>query len=126
MAQLRYKPGTASSTEVRAKIPREAIPDADATGDDHLLARAGHMRLGFLTGQYPRATDTFIQREVAVLRSLGYHVQTFSIRKPPVTENVSAENTMFARRDWPDTNMWWPQTMNDSSASDTDEYAMNR
>ena len=49
------------------------------------------MRLGFLTGQYPRATDTFIQREVAMLRSLGYHVQTFSIRKPPATENVSAE-----------------------------------
>lgn len=26
-----------------------------------------------------------------MLRSLGYHVQTFSIRKPPATENVSAE-----------------------------------
>ncbi|MET4389877.1 colanic acid/amylovoran biosynthesis glycosyltransferase [Bradyrhizobium sp. F1.4.3] len=40
-------------------------------------------RLAYLTGQYPRATDTFIQREVATLRDLGYHVQTFSVRKPP-------------------------------------------
>jgi colanic acid/amylovoran biosynthesis glycosyltransferase len=49
------------------------------------------LRLAYLTGQYPRATDTFIQREVATLRTLGYHVQTFSVRKPPLTENVGAE-----------------------------------
>jgi len=49
------------------------------------------LRLAYLTGQYPRATDTFIQREVAALRTLGHHVQTFSVRKPPETENVGAE-----------------------------------
>jgi len=48
-------------------------------------------RLAYFTGQYPRATDTFIQREVATLRAQGYHVQTFSVRKPPETENVGAE-----------------------------------
>ena len=49
------------------------------------------MRIAYLTGQYPRATDTFIQREVAALRESGVHVQTFSIRKPPMAENVGPE-----------------------------------
>lgn len=47
------------------------------------------LRLGFLTGQYPRRTDTFIQREVAELRALGHHVQTFSVRVP--FDKVGAE-----------------------------------
>jgi colanic acid/amylovoran biosynthesis glycosyltransferase len=50
-------------------------------------------RLAVMTGQYPRATDTFIQREIATLRDLGYHVQTFSIRRPPETENVGADTS---------------------------------
>jgi glycosyltransferase involved in cell wall biosynthesis len=49
------------------------------------------MRIAYLTGQYPRATDTFIQREVAALRDSGVHVQTFSVRKPPLDENVGPE-----------------------------------
>ncbi len=49
------------------------------------------MRIAYLTGQYPRATDTFIQREVAALRASGVHVRTFSIRKPPMNENVGPE-----------------------------------
>ena len=49
------------------------------------------LRLAFMTGQYPRATDTFIQREVAALRALGHHVQTFSVRRPPEQENVGPE-----------------------------------
>jgi colanic acid/amylovoran biosynthesis glycosyltransferase len=52
---------------------------------------AKKLRLAYLTGQYPRATDTFIQREVETLRSLGYHVQTFAVRKPPEIENVGVE-----------------------------------
>ncbi len=55
------------------------------------------LRLAYMTGQYPRVADTFIQREVAVLRTLGHHVQTFSVRKPPETENVSSE-TALARK----------------------------
>ena len=34
----------------------------------------------YLTGEYPRATDTFIQREVAALRAQGITVMTASIR----------------------------------------------
>lgn len=37
--------------------------------------------IAYLTGEYPRATDTFIQREVAALRDLGFDVTTCSIRK---------------------------------------------
>ncbi len=37
--------------------------------------------IAYLTGEYPRATDTFIQREVAGLRAVGLEVLTCSIRK---------------------------------------------
>lgn len=37
-------------------------------------------KLAYLTGEYPRASDTFIQREVAALRQLGHQVETCSIR----------------------------------------------
>ncbi len=37
-------------------------------------------KLAYLTGEYPRASDTFIQREVAALRDLGHEVETCSIR----------------------------------------------
>lgn len=37
--------------------------------------------IAYLTGEYPRATDTFIQREVAALRALGFSIETCSIRK---------------------------------------------
>ncbi|MEL6381815.1 MAG: glycosyltransferase family 4 protein [Cyanobacteria bacterium J06626_18] len=40
------------------------------------------MKIGYLTGEYPRATDTFIQREVLQLRKQGIGVQTFAIRRP--------------------------------------------
>ncbi len=38
--------------------------------------------VAYLTGEYPRATDTFIQREVAELRALGFSVDTFAVRRP--------------------------------------------
>jgi glycosyltransferase involved in cell wall biosynthesis len=37
--------------------------------------------IAYLTGEYPRATDTFIQREVAALRALGFEVETCTIRR---------------------------------------------
>ena len=56
---------------------------------------AGHggarLSVAYMTGEYPRATDTFIQREVAALRALGHHVQTFSVRMPALNENAQAE-----------------------------------
>ncbi|MGC1305598.1 MAG: glycosyltransferase family 4 protein [Phormidesmis sp.] len=47
------------------------------------------MRIAYLTGEYPRVTDTFIQREVAALRQQGATVQTFSVRSPQSTQALS-------------------------------------
>jgi colanic acid/amylovoran biosynthesis glycosyltransferase len=58
-------------------------------------------RVAYLTGEYPRVTDTFIQREVAELRSLGVSVDTFSIRRPRDTtvtntlQQAAADSTTY-------------------------------
>jgi glycosyltransferase involved in cell wall biosynthesis/nucleoside-diphosphate-sugar epimerase len=49
------------------------------------------LRVAYMTGEYPRATDTFIQREVAALRASGVHVETLSVRRPSTKEVVSDE-----------------------------------
>lgn len=48
-------------------------------------------RLAYLTGEYPRASDTFIQREVAALRTLGHAVLTCSIRTTGAEHLVGPE-----------------------------------
>lgn len=47
------------------------------------------MRIAYFTSSYPRATDTFIQREVINLRSAGQEVLTCALRASPVANNVS-------------------------------------
>jgi glycosyltransferase involved in cell wall biosynthesis len=42
--------------------------------------------IAYLTGEYPRPTDTFIQREVMMLRLLGNSVVTLSIRQASFAE----------------------------------------
>src|SRR5947208_16153501 len=98
MTEQRLKSGTIGSTTNSTKQLRLlGVVDETTKADAGLVAMniAGssgtNLRLAYMTGQYPRATDTFIQREVATLRELGYHVQTFSVRKPPETENVGSE-----------------------------------
>ncbi len=49
------------------------------------------MRIAYLTGEYPRATDTFIQREVIALREMGVDVHTFSIRRTGDEQIVGTE-----------------------------------
>ena len=56
------------------------------------------MKIAYLTGEYPRATDTFIQREVAALRELGIEVQTCSIRRTGVQHLVGEEQRAEAAR----------------------------
>ena len=46
------------------------------------------VRIAYMTGEYPRATDVFIQREVAELRRQGFHVETFSVRQPAAAEQA--------------------------------------
>jgi colanic acid/amylovoran biosynthesis glycosyltransferase len=40
------------------------------------------LRVAYLTGEYPRATDTWIQREIASLRAQGVTVDGFAVRRP--------------------------------------------
>jgi colanic acid/amylovoran biosynthesis glycosyltransferase len=49
------------------------------------------MRIGYITNHYPRATDTFIQREVAALRKRGLDIRTFSVRRSGSEHDVSPE-----------------------------------
>jgi colanic acid/amylovoran biosynthesis glycosyltransferase len=49
------------------------------------------LRLAYMTGEYPRATDTFIQREIAALRARGAEIETLSIRRPAEKEQVGPE-----------------------------------
>lgn len=49
------------------------------------------MRIGYFTNTYPRATDTFIQREVKGLRERGIDVCTFSVRKSGSDHDVGSE-----------------------------------
>lgn len=56
------------------------------------------MKLAYLTGEYPRATDTFIQREVAGLRALGHEVLTCSIRRTDKAHHVGTEQVAEAAK----------------------------
>ena len=47
--------------------------------------------IAYLTGEYPRATDTFIQREIAALRRRGITVETCSIRTTGAEHHVGPE-----------------------------------
>ena len=54
--------------------------------------------IAYLTGEYPRATDTFIQREVLGLRDCGIKVLTCSIRKTGAEHIVGDEQRNEARQ----------------------------
>lgn len=54
-------------------------------------AATGPVRVAYLTGEYPRATDTWIQREVAALRHQGTEVDTFAVRRPGDEHMVGPE-----------------------------------
>lgn len=47
------------------------------------------MRIAYFTSVYPRATDTFIQREVVHLREKGHDVFTYALRAPGADHNLS-------------------------------------
>ena len=49
------------------------------------------LKVAYLCGEYPRATDTFIQREVAALREAGIEVETVSVRRPASSEQGTQE-----------------------------------
>lgn len=49
------------------------------------------MRIAYFTNTYPRATDTFIRREVLGLRQRGIDVRTFSVRRAGSEHDISPE-----------------------------------
>lgn len=49
------------------------------------------MRIAYFTNTYPRATDTFIRREVLGLRKRGFDVLTYSVRKTGSDHDVDQE-----------------------------------
>ncbi|MEM1431134.1 MAG: glycosyltransferase family 4 protein [Pseudomonadota bacterium] len=62
-------------------------------GTDHTSppAPAADGPVAYLTGQYPRASHTFILREVAALRRLGLDIRTCSVRREPPEELIGPE-----------------------------------
>ncbi|WP_439519120.1 glycosyltransferase [Hydrogenophaga sp.] len=54
--------------------------------------------VAYLTGEYPRATDTFIQREVAALRGHGLKIETCSIRRTGAEHHVGEQQRSEAAR----------------------------
>lgn len=52
--------------------------------------------VAYLTGEYPRATDTFIQREVEELRRLGIDIRTCSIRRTDPSQHTSTQQKLEA------------------------------
>jgi glycosyltransferase involved in cell wall biosynthesis len=55
------------------------------------MTGTGSPRLAYLLGQYPRATDTFIQREIAALRAQGARVEVLAVRRPAPAESGGEE-----------------------------------
>ena len=49
------------------------------------------MKVAYLAAVFPRATDTWIQRELASLRTAGVEVETFAVRRPDAEHIVGDE-----------------------------------
>ena len=49
------------------------------------------MRIAYFTNTYPRATDSFIRREVIGLRKRGFEVSTYSVHKSGSEHDVDSE-----------------------------------
>ena len=72
--------------------------DVPAPATITTASAAADLRIAYMTGEYPRATDVFIQREVAGLRAAGVHVDTISVRRPSAKERGSDEQEAERRR----------------------------
>lgn len=54
--------------------------------------------LAWLTGEYVRVSHTFIQREVAAFREMGFDLRTFSIRRTGAEDLIGPEQQLEAER----------------------------
>jgi glycosyltransferase involved in cell wall biosynthesis len=63
----------------------------------------GPLHIGYVTTGYPYVSHTFIQNEVLALRGLGVEVDTFTLRRAPLSEcrthaDLEARQTTYALR----------------------------
>lgn len=58
---------------------------------------AGAGRIAYLVSEYPKASHTFIQREIAGLRTLGADITTFTIRRTGSEHHIGPEEEAAAR-----------------------------
>ncbi len=69
-----------------------SIEKTSASGAAESGARAASpQNIAYLTGEFPRTTDTFIQREITALRNQGHTIQTFAVRRPGSEHLVGSE-----------------------------------
>lgn len=54
--------------------------------------------IAYLTGEYPKVSHTFIQREVAALRALGLRIETCTVRRAPAGAIVGPDQQAEAAR----------------------------
>lgn len=54
--------------------------------------------IAYLTGEYPKVSHTFIQREIVALRALGVEVLPCTVRRPPASQVVGADQKAEAER----------------------------
>lgn len=57
-------------------------------------------RIAYLTGEYPKVSHTFIQREIAALRRQGCEVLACTVRRAPVKDVVGEEQLAEQRDTW--------------------------
>ena len=57
------------------------------------------MRVAYLVSRYPAVSHTFILREVAALRCMGAHIDTFSVRRSRMDEHWGPEAEYESFRD---------------------------
>ena len=92
---LEWTPRYGLEEAIDRSLATSPAPPADRVGEDRerSVERTDprDVRVGYLTGPYPRASVTFIQREVAAVRRCGVHVETFSVRRPAEAEMVGPE-----------------------------------
>ncbi len=58
-------------------------------------------RIAYLTGEYPKVSHTFIQREIAALRAQGHEIVTCTIRRAPPKDVVGADQKAEEQATWP-------------------------
>lgn len=68
---------------------QDRTPSDPAEGAAAMPCLAGPV--AYVTGEYPKVSHTFIQREVEALRAMGVEVLTCTIRRPPPGEVVGRD-----------------------------------